>query len=296
MSDAPRLSLDHVGLVTPSLEASRGDYETLGFELTPESSHKGVVRPGGPVELWGSGNHCAMFRRGYFEILGITDPSRYHDHFRALLSRFHGVQLIALGCQSAADYYHDYARVVSGLKEPVEIGRDVPFGDGTREGLFRIVHLGDGVFPEAELFVIEHATPDVLWQDELLQQPNGVTGLAEVTVCAVGPKMTAGRFSRVVRREPEYDAGVFRFDLHEGAVCVTSPDIVAERYGGVVLPAVPSVAVVTLTVESLDASRDFFVGRSVTTHECRKGFWVRPERTGGVILEFVEPVFAVATL
>ena len=47
------------------------------------SSHKGRITPDGPVVQWGSGNHCAMFRHGYFEILGLTDPNRYHEPFRA---------------------------------------------------------------------------------------------------------------------------------------------------------------------------------------------------------------------
>jgi adenine-specific DNA-methyltransferase len=68
------LCLDHVGIVVPDLEAARQAYDRLGFRLTPRSPHEGRLTPDGPVETWGSGNHCAMFRRGYLELLGITDP------------------------------------------------------------------------------------------------------------------------------------------------------------------------------------------------------------------------------
>ena len=122
-----KLTLDHVALVTPDLGQSKNDYETLGFQLTRESSHKGRVTPDGPVVPWGSGNHCAMFQRGYYEILGLTDPHRYHEHFKAALDRFHGVSLVALGCADAAAFYAERKDRTPGLLKPVEVGRDVPY-------------------------------------------------------------------------------------------------------------------------------------------------------------------------
>ena len=73
MSDLP-LELDHVGVAVNDLDVGREVYERLGFTLTPRSIHSGSKTPGGPVEPWGSGNHCAMFRDGYLELIGLTDP------------------------------------------------------------------------------------------------------------------------------------------------------------------------------------------------------------------------------
>ena len=58
------------------------------------------------------------------------------------------------------------------------------------------------------------------------------------------------------------------------------------RYPGAVLPAVPSVGVVELLVDDVDATKLFLEGAGVTPHASDNGVWVRPERTGGVILEF----------
>ena len=65
-----RLELDHVGVAVKSLDRGRDAYAKLGFTLAARSIHSGSRVPGGPVELWGSGNHCAMFREGYLEELG----------------------------------------------------------------------------------------------------------------------------------------------------------------------------------------------------------------------------------
>lgn len=285
------LRLDHVGLVTPDLEASKEDYEKLGFRLTQESSHKGKVTPEGKVELWGSGNRCAMFQRGYFEILGVTDPERYHEHFRALLDKFHGVQLVALGCDSAETLYEKRRSDVKGLKEPVEIGRDVPVGlegEATTPGLFRIVHLDESVFPEAELFFIEHRTPDALWQESLLEHPNGVTGLAGVVLCSNEPEATASRFAAATLLGAEDLEDERRFALDGGWISVVTPERIADLYPDAVLAAVPSIVVVSLTVTDLDATRAFLKANGITPHRRGDGgdaTWVRPERAGGVILE-----------
>jgi len=283
-----KLTLDHVALVTPDLGASKKDYENLGFQLTRESSHKGRITPDGPVVPWGSGNHCVMFRRGYYEIIGLTDPSRYHEHFQAALDRFHGVSLVALGCESAEKLYESSKDRVPGLQAPVEVGRDVPYGQTTREGLFRIVHLDEDAFPEAELFFIEQATPNVLWQKKLLSHPNGVIGLSGITFCSEVPEETAARFERCTGLGGKAVDKNPYFALDEGYVAVASVGDLAERYRDAVLPAVPCVAVVSLSVKKVDETRRFLDGNGVTPHASAKGIWIRPERAGGVILEFVQ--------
>ena len=282
------LTLDHVALVTPDLKASAEDYEKLGFRLTRESAHRGRLTPEGPVEPWGSGNRCAMFRQGYFEILGIIDKKLPHDGVRALAERFHGVGLVALGCERAEELFRSWKDRVAGLKSPIEIGRDVPMGfegDATKPGLFRLVRLDSETFPEADLFFIEHATPDVLWQKELLDYPNGVRALSGITVCSADPEKTAVRFERLTLRERR--EGERRFVLDEGSVEIASADEVTARFKDVVLPAVPCVACVTLAVSDIEETRRFLKDNAVTPHPADEGVWVRPERAGGVVLQFV---------
>jgi catechol 2,3-dioxygenase-like lactoylglutathione lyase family enzyme len=282
------LTLDHVALVTPDLDASKEDYERLGFRLTRQSAHRGKLTPEGPVEPWGSGNRCAMFRQGYFEILGVVDEKLPHDRFRALAERFHGVALIALGCERADELYKSRKDRVQGLKPPVEIGRDVPIGiegDQTKPGLFRVVRSESELFPEAELFFIEHATPDVLWQKSLLDHPNGVQALSGITLCSEYPEETADRFERLTLRARQ--EGELRFQLDEGSVEIAGVDEVMARFEDVVLPAVPCVAVVTLTVSDVDETRRYLKDNAVTPHPAEDGVWVRPERAGGVVLHFV---------
>ena len=168
------------------------------------------------------------------------------------------------------------------------MGRDVPFGTGTREGLFRIVHTEEEAFPDAELLFIEHATRDVLWQPPLLEHANGVVGLAGITICSNLPEETAAHFERCTGLGGKALAGRPHFTLAEGYVAIAPRTDLAERYPDAILPAVPSVGVVELTVASVDETRKLLRTNDVTAHDSKRGIWVRPERTGGVILEFVE--------
>ena len=215
MSGAEGLVLDHVAVVVPDLARAAASYERLGFRLTPQSSHKGPLKPGGPLEPFGTGNHCAMFTDGYLELLGITDSNGYTGEVTPLLQKHAGLHLIALGCRDARQAALDLGRRLGAELAVRELGRDVPQAEGgAKPAAFRIVALPPGTFPEAKLFLIEHATPDVLWQPALLSQPNGVIALAGAVLCVASPPETLQRLSRILGRE---DTGG-RFTLPRGTL------------------------------------------------------------------------------
>ena len=127
-----------------------------------------------------------------------------------------------------------------------------------------------------------------LWQKRLLTHRNGVVGLSGITICSENPEETAARFERCTGLGGTAVDGQPYFSLHQGYVAITEPGALAKSYPGAVLPALPSVARVTLAVESVDATRKFLEENGVTPHRSEAGIWVRPERAGGAILEFVE--------
>ncbi len=285
MSD---LTLDHVGVVVSNLETARGFYEKLGFQMTQESSHKAALEPGGPVVEWGSGNRCAMFHRGYFEIIGITDPARHHVHIDERLARYHGLHLLAIGTEDAASLGQSLGARFDGVQAMMELHRDVPVGDGTKPGMFRIVYLADALFPEAELFFIEQATRDVLWQPDLLAHPNGVTALEAVTICSDDPGTTAGRFGALVEAAPVPIDGGVRCALKSGAVDMVDAAGLAARFPGVTPAASPWFAAVRFGVGDLSATRQCLAGNGVAFREGGDGnsIWVAPEYAQGAIIEF----------
>ena len=206
-----------------------------------------------------------------------------------LLARYEGLHLIALGCDDAASVAVELETRVDGVHDVVEVQRDVPQVDGgTRLGRFRILHLDDGLFAPAELFYIEHATPDVLWQPALLDQPNGVIGLAAVTVASIDVDATARDLNRIVDVAPVSNDGQAVFQLEAGAVEIADPGMLAARYDDVALPDAPAVAAARLTVKDIAATAALLREAGISTGERADGIlWVGPEATAGAIVEFV---------
>ena len=273
------LFLDHVAVVVPDLARAGKTYERLGFRLTPQSSHKGPLKPGGPLEPFGSGNHCAMFAKGYLELLGITDPKRYTGEVTPLLQRYAGLHLIALGCHDARQAARDLGSRLGAELSVRELGRDVPQAEGgTKPGMFRIVGLPAGTFTEAKLFLIEQVTPEVLWQPELLGQPNGVTGLAGAVLCVTSPAETRERLARIIGRGD--------LALTRGALEVIDAREFSARYGAEP-PALPMVASARFGVSDLAATARYLRGQGVPLQERNDRIWVEPNAAEGAILEFV---------
>src|SRR5262249_37761967 len=97
-----RLSLDHVGIAVADLDKARAQFERLGFQLTPRGYHTlPPPTPGAKRPLVGTGNHCAMLRQGYVELIGITDPV-YDGRLRADIAHHEGVHIVAFGTEDAA--------------------------------------------------------------------------------------------------------------------------------------------------------------------------------------------------
>jgi catechol 2,3-dioxygenase-like lactoylglutathione lyase family enzyme len=285
MNQTDELFLDHVAVVIPDLARAGKTYERLGFRLTPESSHKGPLKPGGPLEPFGSGNHCAMFRDGYLELLGITDPKRYAGEVAPQLERYAGLHLVALGCRDARQAARDLGQRLGAELGVRELGRDVPQVEGgTKPAVFRIVSLPAGSFTEAKVFLIEHATPEALWQPALLEQPNGVTGLAGAVLCVASPAETRQKLSRILGREAVGGC----FTLARGTIEVIDRQEFSARYGAEPR-AVPMVAAARFTVGDGDAAARYLRGKDVPFHEKDGRLWIGPEAAEGAVVEFVSP-------
>jgi hypothetical protein len=230
-----------------------------------------------------------MFRRGYLELLGITDPSKHHEHLKERLGRYQGLQLVALGCADAAAVRTRWAGAHHDLRPVAEVSRAVPqAAGGSRPATFRIVYLDDQ-FPEAMLFAIEHVDPDALWQPELLSQPNAVTALRGVTIVSPDPRATAGRL-RDLGLDGAPAAGGWRVPLALGGwIDLMAPSDVEARFAGETPPAVPSAIAVTYEVADIDATARHLVGADIAFEPGDGCLRVPAKYAQGCVIEFVTP-------
>jgi hypothetical protein len=230
-------SLDHIGIAVPDLAVAAETYRRLGFQLTPLQQQSGPLEPGGPMVRWGSANHCAMLEEGYLELIGLVDPALYDNQLGRFLARYHGIHIMALG---VADAEVEVVRlrqaglVVSGVR-PMQ--RPVATPQGTSEVRFKRVPLADA--PEGRIQLIEHLTPELMWQDHLLAHPNRAVALTETVLCVADIGETAERFGRLAGSAPLRHGRARIFAFAAGRLVLCDPASLGDFMTDAAPPTLP---------------------------------------------------------
>jgi hypothetical protein len=285
-----RLELDHVGVVISELERGRRDFARLGFHLTPRSDHAGARVAGGPVEPWGSGNHCAMLRDGYLEVMGITDPGKYSSALD-MVAKYQGLHIIALGCANADEAYAAIRARGGQVEAPHALERDAAFGPDGREkrrAAFRNIYVDRARVTEARFIIIEHRTRDVLWQPHLLEHPNGALAMRDAFLCVPDPAATATKFGPLFGSDwRQHEAGCLRLALARGALWLMSEGAWQRWAPGAALPMPGSPVGFGVRVRDLAATRRLLVTNGVIVQDGRDGgIWVGPQQACGAVVYF----------
>ncbi|MBU8544748.1 MULTISPECIES: VOC family protein [Roseomonadaceae] len=288
-------TLDHVGLCTADLPALTGAWERMGFALSPFARQSGKRTPESPVEAFGSGNRCAFLEHGYIELLGLIDKSLFANGLDGFLARYTGAHIIAFGIQDAEGNLERLRRGglpipgVSWLQRPVEEGGPIA----------RFARLPFPDAPEGRVQLVQHLTPELVWDRRWMDHRNGAVAL-ETTILAVAePADTAARLSQLTgqpaRPDPlggfvltlpgvEGGAGPFSPALPTH-LRILPPAVLDQVLPGVTAPALPFIAgLVIRTGDGGKAAREVLAGLPV--REAPDGIMVPPEAAGGAAVVF----------
>ena len=203
------MSIDHVGYFVPDLNEAGSALEKLGFTLTPFSSHLHRPQPDGQPVPAGSGNRCAMLRRGYLEFLTPIGDTNIAGELRHAIQRYTGAHLIAFG---SADPQADYARIVRmGLAplDPIALQREINSPAGNAIARFTVVRVPSGSMPEGRIQFCQHHTPELLWQARWLAHANRAASLQSVILCVANPGEATERYARFTGSDPQMNGMLF---------------------------------------------------------------------------------------
>lgn len=262
----PALSLDHVGAIVRDLEAGAERWERLGFTLSPVSRQRGAVPGEYGMQPWASANRCAIFERGYLELIGLVDTRAYNP-WEKFLERFEGLHLLALRCENADATYAALSADAPFLAPPVQRERRLQVDGVERTMRFRNIFSRDAQCPEGRYVVIEHQTPEYLWQPALTKHPNGARALVDATVVA------------------DDEAVAARLQALGGAPRVLSSTAFHKQFGWT--PKAPAFAAVTVSFAELEAAARMMETRGLKLREGPGGLWVAPEDANGFVLRMV---------
>ncbi len=249
LNDSP--SLDHLGWIADDLNSSAIAWEKLGFRLSRVSPQMGFTGPNGDLELWGTANRCALFRAGYLELIGVVDEERFNP-WKTYLERGARPHIAAFRVAKANSAYPLLSSRIQGFDPPVQRSRMAPIGlhknAGEIEMRFRNIFSQDDFWPEGRIIIIEHQTPEALWQRELLDHPNGATALVEAIFTSPDAHQTSERVSLMLNQPQNSKTFTTPGD---GKVTILEPSEFAARFPGAQAPNRPSISAAVVTVKDL---------------------------------------------
>jgi hypothetical protein len=187
--------LDHVGHFVPDREAASHAFERCGFAPTPVSVQ---VNPDGTPT--GTGNVCAMFARGYIEVLFKTAATPLAAELDLAMARYAGVHLAAFAVADAAKAHARLGAAGFALRPLVNMQRPVDTEAGPATAAFTVARVERGAMAEGRIQILTHHTEDAVWQKRWLMHPNGAHALASAVIAVADVEEAAARFARFTDR------------------------------------------------------------------------------------------------
>jgi hypothetical protein len=288
------LALDHIGLCARDPASLWAAWERLGFALSPVAQQSGRRTPEGPIEPFGSGNRCAFLRHGYVELLAILDPTLFANGVDHFVTRYEGAHILALGMNDSEANLVRLRRGgldiagVAWLQRPVE-----PGGPTAR---FARLPLPDA--PEGRLQLVQHLTPELVWDARWMGHRNGAEALESVILTSAVPAETTARLARLagLPAEPDPLAG-FRLRLPgaaggagpkgpklETTVRILPPEALPRVLPDVTPPSLPFMAGMVIRTADAGAAARALLGGLL--RETTVGAMVPPRHAGGAAVIF----------
>ena len=258
--------LDHVGWFVPDMETAGRQFEDLGFVLTAFVAQHNADPKGGAPTPTGTGNRCAMLRRGYLEILTASDgvDTPLAQQLNAAVARYTGIHLIAFAIDDA-DTAH--ARLEAGgftPQPPVHLRRPLALPDGGKAEVgFTVLRVPPGAMEEGRVQMLRQETPDLVWQDHLLARDNGITALGGVLLCVDNPVAASDRFSGFTGCAAGGGDDYRVIDLDRGRLGFATDDSCRALLPGLPIPTRPYMAAVALQADDPGVIRALCAERAI---------------------------------
>ena len=289
------LALDHLGICVRDPAALWAAWERLGFALSPIAQQSGRRSPDAEVEPFGTANRCAFLRHGYVELLGIVDGTLFANGVDRFMERYEGLHILALGIGEAEENLARLRR--GGLAIPGIAWLQRPVEPGGPTARFARLPFPDA--PEGRVQLVQHLTPELVWDPRWMGHRNGAEALESAILVAANPAETTARLALLsgLPAEPDPLAG-FRLRLPGAAgaagpespametrIRILPPEALPRLLPGVAVPALPFMAGMVIRTRDHGASASALL-RELPLRASPEGAMVPPELAGGAAVVF----------
>lgn len=290
--------LHHIGLVHNNLNQSAECYEKLGFTLTPLSTPRIVLQPGGAPETLGVANRHAIFTNNYLELLGIADAERWASVSKekrgpydldAALDRYEGLHVMHFGTQhiGAVKERLDYQGVL--CSDVKTFQRNVQTENGERMMKAKTISFPSNFNPEGLLQIAQHDTPELVFQPQYMNHPNGAIALTEILIVTDTPAIYATKYELYTgHKGKEIANNHYVVDLGFSSIIIVDPERLDNIIPYYKIPVLPFMAAFTIMVASLRLLCEVLTENNVPFTKMAGDVIVYPEHAGGCAVVFEE--------
>jgi hypothetical protein len=288
LPEASAVFLDHVAHFVPAMDPAADALERCGFRLTPFTLQ--TNRVDGQSVPAGTGNRCAMLRRGYVEILAATGDTPLAHQLRERLTRHVGLHLAAFSSADAAGEHRRLAAAGFAVLPLVDMRRPVATEAGVQDARFTIARVASDAMPEGRVQFLTHHTAHLVWREPDLDHPNGARALSALWIAAADPDEPAGRFSRCTGRPARREGDLATVALERGELRFATPAFIERELGIRPGPPLPYLAASEIEVADLDRLAGLLAAAGLAARPVADGVALTlPPAIGGTIVFRAQP-------
>ena len=163
---------DHALIVVSDLDDAISRVRRLGFRTTPTGFHSAHM---------GTANSTIVLREmTYFELISVVGATPANADMRRRLERGQGLFGYAVKTDDAGACARELADLGAAHGAVVDFSREVALPGGNRDASFSVANIASEKVLGMRTFACAHHTPDLVWRQDYLEQPNAVTGVAGV--------------------------------------------------------------------------------------------------------------------
>jgi catechol 2,3-dioxygenase-like lactoylglutathione lyase family enzyme len=186
--------LDHIVHAVRDLDAAAEFYRRAGFTVGARNHHP-----------WGTHNRIVQFPGSFVELITVGEPGlippptgsfSFGGFTRDFLARGEGLSMLVLEGKGAAADVAAFHKAGIGHFDKFDFEREAKRPDGSTVKVgFSLAFATDPKAPDTGYFTCQQHYPENFWNPAFQTHPNGVAGIAGVTLVAENPTDHAAFFS-----------------------------------------------------------------------------------------------------
>lgn len=215
--------LDHLVLPCRDLAHAAAQFEELGFQVGRRNRHP-----------WGTENHIIQFGTAFLELIAPapdyaplqpTDPAVPFAGFLASQGAgTHPSGMLVLRTENAEADAATFTEQAIGTGRMLRFAREAVSPEGTARTIaFTLAFAETKDMPDLGFFVCQQHNPEAFWNPAFQQHPNGVSGVAGVTLVAAHPASHVDFLAAFTGQHASASGEGIAFDLGDCTLEVLPP-------------------------------------------------------------------------